>query len=411
MGDIGSESSDAKNIVIIGGGIIGVSIAYWLTQHRFYNSSIHSITILEATEIAGGCSGKAGGLLASWATPSCLAPLSFELHAELAEKYQGDLSWGYRRVHCADVTYHTQDKLSVSESVDVPKTLDWINGSGIKDFTEIGKPGNTAQVHPKYLTSYLLELARAQGARLIIGSAESINYSLDNRTVDSVNYIQDGNTKQINATDLIIAAGPWSSKLVPRIPVYGVRSHSIVIKPSRSTSPYVLFPIFDPPISKEFPQYKEKDPMKWKDKETIIDNIEIYPRPGHPSSPETIYICGFNDYPPLPKTTDQVQIDPNMIADIRNATSAISPAIESGELVLAQACCRPQIRKHAEGEAVGPIVGAVPGVMGLWVATGHDEWGIQNSQGTGKILAGMIMRDELEGVDVKALDPRNFLGE
>ncbi|RAL68331.1 hypothetical protein DID88_007061 [Monilinia fructigena] len=80
-------------------------------------------------------------------------------------------------------------------------------------------------------------------------------------------------------------------------------------------------------------------------------------------------------------------------------------------IVVFTAPISPTIRKHAEGEEIGPIVGGVPGVTGLWVATGHDEWGVQNSLGTGKILAGMVMRDELEGVDVKALDPRNFIRE
>lgn len=98
-----------------------------------------------------------------------------------------------------------------------------------------------------------------------------------------------------------------------------------------------------------------------------------------------------------------------MISGIRNAVSVISPAVKDGEFILEQACFRPQLRKHAEEEAVGPIVGGIPGVRGLWVATGHDEWGVQNSQGTGKILAGMVMKDEVEGVDVTALDPSNFL--
>ncbi|KAG4031246.1 hypothetical protein MFRU_009g00370 [Monilinia fructicola] len=402
MGDIRSERF-AKNIVVIGGGIIGVSTAYWLTQHRLYDSSIHKITILEATEIAGGSSGKAGGLLASWATPSCLASLSFKLHAELAEKYNGELEWGYRRVHCADVTYDTQNKSLVSESIDTPKIPDWLNEAGIREFTEIGRSENTAQVHPKYLTRYLLNLAQVEGVSLVIGSAKSINYSLGNSIVDSVSYIQDGISKKIDATDIIIAAGPWSSTLDPRIPVYGVRSHSIIIKPSRPLSPYVLFPIFDPPIS--------RDPTQYGDKETMIDNIEVYPRPGFHFGSEEVYICGPDDYQPLPETTDKVPLEPNMIEGIKDAASSISLAIANGEFELGQACFRPQIRKHAEGEAIGPIVGGIPGVTGLWIATGHDEWGVQNSQGTGKILAGMVMRDELEDVDVKALDPRNFIGE
>ena len=52
--------------VTIGGGIIGCTAAYFLTRHPSYNPAKHKITLLEASKIAGGASGKAGGLLALW---------------------------------------------------------------------------------------------------------------------------------------------------------------------------------------------------------------------------------------------------------------------------------------------------------------------------------------------------------
>jgi predicted NAD/FAD-binding protein len=52
---------EQKNIVIIGGGIIGATSAYFLTHHPSYNPEKHKIILLEATKIAGGASGKAGG--------------------------------------------------------------------------------------------------------------------------------------------------------------------------------------------------------------------------------------------------------------------------------------------------------------------------------------------------------------
>ena len=61
------------------------------------------MTLLEASKIGGGSSGKAGGLIADWATPKCLPPLSFQKHAELAKIHGGDKLWGHRPVYCADV--------------------------------------------------------------------------------------------------------------------------------------------------------------------------------------------------------------------------------------------------------------------------------------------------------------------
>ena len=52
-----------------GGGIIGCTTAYFLTRHPSYDPSRHNITLVEASKIAGGASGKAGGLLALWGMP------------------------------------------------------------------------------------------------------------------------------------------------------------------------------------------------------------------------------------------------------------------------------------------------------------------------------------------------------
>lgn len=46
------------------------------------------IVLLEANLKLGGSLGKAGNLLAKWATPECLAPLSFRAHAEMAESLE-----------------------------------------------------------------------------------------------------------------------------------------------------------------------------------------------------------------------------------------------------------------------------------------------------------------------------------
>lgn len=87
----------------LGGGVIGSTTAYFLTRHPKFNPALHKITLLEATSIASGASGKAGGLLALWAYPECLVPLSYRLHRELAEKHDGAEKWGYRRLGCGSI--------------------------------------------------------------------------------------------------------------------------------------------------------------------------------------------------------------------------------------------------------------------------------------------------------------------
>lgn len=82
--------------VIIGSGIIGVSTAYFLSEERNPPSSIH---LVEASpELFASASGFAAGFLArDWFSPSLspLGALSFDLHRQLAEQYNGRDNWSY----------------------------------------------------------------------------------------------------------------------------------------------------------------------------------------------------------------------------------------------------------------------------------------------------------------------------
>src|SRR5215468_7092362 len=82
------------DVLICGGGVIGASIAYFLSCR-----GVKGI-VFESTGIACAASGKSGGFLArDWCEGTPLAALahrSFDLHAELAETIDDD--WGYRRL-------------------------------------------------------------------------------------------------------------------------------------------------------------------------------------------------------------------------------------------------------------------------------------------------------------------------
>lgn len=90
--------SDGRHIVIVGGGIIGTSIAYYLSRTK----GGPAITLLESSKgVAPGASGKAGGFLAlDWhgMATSSLAALSYKLHRDLAKENNGAERWGYREV-------------------------------------------------------------------------------------------------------------------------------------------------------------------------------------------------------------------------------------------------------------------------------------------------------------------------
>jgi len=85
--------------VVLGGGIIGLSTAYYLAQLSRESGTEHTIHIIETCpQLFSSASGKAGGFLAKdWFNPAMapLGDLSFRLHTELAEKNNGRARWGY----------------------------------------------------------------------------------------------------------------------------------------------------------------------------------------------------------------------------------------------------------------------------------------------------------------------------
>ena len=85
------------HVLICGGGVIGASIAFFLSRRGV------KATVIEHTGVACAASGKSGGFLArDWCDGSPLAPLarrSFALHADLAERIADD--WCYRRLIAA----------------------------------------------------------------------------------------------------------------------------------------------------------------------------------------------------------------------------------------------------------------------------------------------------------------------
>lgn len=53
---------------------------------------------------------------------------------------------------------------------------------------------------------------------------------------------------------------------------------------------------------------------------------------------------------------------------------------------------------------VGPL-----DVNGLWLATGLDEWGIQNGPAVGLVMSEMIWEGKARSADVESLDPKRWM--
>ena len=359
--------------------------------------------------------------MALWAYPSNIVPLSYKLHAELAANHGGESRWGYRRIHCGqlsakgrvlDQAKAQEGKPSNGESVSLgkrdkaalgkltvaglPKDLDWVAAESAKSYYEMGTPDNTAQVHPYQFTTSMAELAEEKGAKIILGSVSNIEKS--GGAVKSVTY-QDKETSvtyTIPATDVIISAGPWTRSVYPPAPISAMRAHSVTIKSKIAISAYALFTEISLP-----PNFGRTDTfVKSKHLHSKKVTPEIYARPG-----DEVYACGEGDtLVPLPKTTADVETDQSRCQDIIDYVSSISDELRDGEVTARQACYLPNVQA-ASG---GPLIGET-GVKGLLIAAGHTCWGIQNGPGTGKLISELVFDGKGKSANIGSLDPRRVL--
>ncbi|KAK5108166.1 hypothetical protein LTR62_008697 [Meristemomyces frigidus] len=447
-----TTASEKRNIVIIGGGIIGCTSAYFLSRHPSYDPIKHSITLLEAGKIAGGASGKAGGLLALWAYPSSLVPLSYRLHKELADEHGGVERWGYRAVHCAQVdcegrqlgsgpsvegktgqavpgdkepagnaddvarvSLQKRDKKALEKlrKAGVPEEMDWVAPECLKVYDEMGDPATTAQVHPFQFTTAMKELAEEKGVVVRTGcKVTSIGYTTDGKAVESVTF-QDknsgGKTETLQATDIVVSAGPWTPSVLPTAPISALRAHSVCIRPSRPVSAFALFTQIKLPSDFGRKQngvngvVKENNHSRKTGRGEQIVTPEIYARPKN-----EVYACGEGDrLVPLPAGSDQVDVDEERCQDIVDYLSSISNELRDGEVTARQACYLPNVTAGSGH----PLVG-LTGTKGLVLAAGHTCWGIQNGPGTGKLVSEFVFEGAArssDGKGMRGLDPRNVM--
>ncbi|CAB4256318.1 similar to Saccharomyces cerevisiae YHR009C TDA3 Putative oxidoreductase involved in late endosome to Golgi transport [Maudiozyma barnettii] len=492
-----SEPSKEKNgkieIAIIGAGIIGCCTAYYLTRHPKFSPEKYHITIYESNEVACAASGKAGGLLANWAFPSQLGALSFDMHKELAEKYDGGKNWDYRvldtisleadirddvitkklsmissnekekeinensehmnpntkkhlkdmlggysnaslnsltsaETNNSDMLSSIRDKLKISDTQSddtfddsdnenddeqdtesknpLPEKLDWIQRDLVDDWSTIGDIKSTAQMHPSKFTKFMLKKAMEVGVvDLIYAKVTGLTFDEDTKKMVGLSFLpdkiknkkspkdilssckveetnEDGELQTYDIDNIIVAMGPWTSKLLADCPISGLRAHSITVMPEDMSK-----------IS-AFAMFTE---LKVADSEYF--SPEIYARR------DEIYVCGEGDtLLDLPDPTKDSPIDEGKCEELFKFAGKLSNSIAKGHTLLKQACYLPVLNVPTSS---GPLLGQT-NVDNLYLASGHSCWGINNSVISGKIMSEVILDGVAASAPIDKLEPKIF---
>jgi glycine/D-amino acid oxidase-like deaminating enzyme len=108
---------------------------------------------------------------------------------------------------------------------------------------------------------------------------------------------------------------------------------------------------------------------------------------------------------PLPETADLVEFDETQCDDLAAYIGTISPVLAAAPVKAKQACYLPRHMRF--GQEAGPLIGRTA-VPGLFVASGHTCWGIQNGPATGKLMSEYVLDGTAKSAKVDKLDPRKF---
>eukprot|EP00854_Cymbomonas_tetramitiformis_P012102 gene12103-14302_t len=398
---------EKERVVILGGGIVGASIAYFMTLKGAKN-----VTVLERSKIAASAGGKGGGFLAGgWGDGSVTQELhrrSFQLHEELAETLGIE---SYRKIQTLSV--------SPSGGSNVASWLDGTASSRLMD-------PSTAQ---------MMQAAQDQGATVQIGTAAGLEWKGDSDQVAGVR-LESGEV--LDCDQVVVAMGIWSVLLedwvqMP-VPMEGVKSTSLVYQnvEEATAEPYALF-------CGENYKYST--------------HLEVYPR----ASGE-IYICGCggSDYVSgarLRKGGDcempeQISSDPKRVQAASQAFRCICDAvIQSGDscgrviqsvdscgrvlqsgdscgrvLQSGDSCGRVVQsgdscgrsgdscgRVIQSGDSCGRVIQSGDSCgRGVHIAAGHNCWGILWAPITGLAMAELIL-DGKSSVDLRAFSPARYM--
>ena len=358
------------SVVVVGGGIIGASIAYQLTLR-----GVTVVTLIERCEVAAAASGKAGGFLArGWGDGSSTEQLhhvSFDMHEKLAQTLGVN---SYRKLPTMQVAGGKRRS---------DNAVPWLDGA-VRSCEVMDE--ETAQVTPKELTEKLVEAAVRNGAQLLVGKTEGVQTEAEGSCTRVTAVVVDG--QPVAAERFVFCLGPWTGLLEDWLPgqvqpMQGVKSTSVVFQhEAGSVAPFALF--------------------CGEDRNGC--HLEVYPRPNG-----EVYMCGIGGSKYLEKADivslapEDVASDPKRVAAAKASFSALS-SLGAPEVARHQACMRP-----CPPDGL-PYMGALPATENAFIAAGHNCWGILWAPATGLALAELLTDGKSDSIDLGAFDPARFGG-
>jgi glycine/D-amino acid oxidase-like deaminating enzyme len=381
------------DVVVVGGGIIGAACADELTRRGA------SVTLIERDELAAGASGRNQGLWVPPEDPAMheLAKRSLVRYLEIADEAPLPVWLDPRPI--GTILVAVEDD-SVGEARD---TLDAISAGGFA-VTELDDAALGAadpeiardlaaawfidaghRLDPAALTIALALLAASRGAQ--------IRHHLSARTL-----LSDGDRVTgvvtdegvIRADEVVIAAGPWSPRLLEplgvRLPVIGVRGWLVRVDPAG--------PLINHLVRTAERTGRVERPSAGEIARAGLPASDDYGTLVHPHIDGTALI-GSSRAAWLTPEPEDATVPQRVLAE----AIRIVPRLSDAQMVSSWWGLRPMTPDER------PLIGRVRD--GLIVATGHGSEGVINGAGTAELVASIVV-GEPEPFDSSAFDPFRF---
>ena len=374
----------SADVVVIGGGIVGVSCAAHLA------ATGRRVVLLERADVAAGASGRNSGVVQHPFDP-VLAGLHLETLASyraLAATREAGFTLPAAPVGLMLVTHdpglarRIADELTVSHPGLSPTFLRPEDANALEPSLAPDVAACRLSIGFPVAPATATRAYAAWAARLGVDIRVSVAARpwLRSGRIAGV-HLEGG--ERLAAENVVVAAGPWASEVIdPGGSWRPIRSLWGVV---------VSLALADPPTN-------------------VLEEAEIVIEPGstrpedeasetgHSFSLVTAAGASSLGSTFLDDEPDAAALVPSIVA--RGATFV--PGIASAPLSAHRACARPL---SLDGR---PLVGRVPGVEGLWVAAGHGPWGISTGPASGRLIADLI--DGRVAAPPPELDPARFAG-
>jgi len=395
MPGLGPSTSDASDVIVVGGGIVGCSAAAFLA------GAGARVTLIEIADVAAGASGRNSGVV-QHPFDRALRDLHLETLAgyrELAAEADLDFGIGPDPAGLLLVALAADGPRAVATALrDTWPELDpvFIDGADLRRvepglapevaacFVPIGYP-----VPPAAATRAYAVLARRRGARIATGvGAAAVVLGSHDRAGGRVSGVRLTDGRVLAAGSVLVAAGPWSPALLdptgrwrPIRPFWGVVADVGLADPPR----HIL----------------EESGM-----EEALVGVDPAPMPvAADASPASDRLGdgpdANGDRPDFSLVTalGRSSLGSTFLADEPDARAWVPrlvargrrfvPAIADAPIVSVRACARPLSVDER------PLLGAVPGMPGVFVAAGHGPWGISTGPASARLVAAAILGEQV----------------